>query len=333
MPGSIEETSPAPRPNVGVTGASGFVGGALVSQIAETGHSCTAAYRGSVPSGLPPQVRPVTAGDLSGQTDWSSFLRGLDVVIHAAARVHILNDRTGNPLTEYRRVNVEGTLALARQAAAAGVKRFVFLSTIKVNGEETAPGQAFRASDRPHPSDPYAISKLEAETGLVEMGAQRGMEVVIIRPPLVYGPGVKANFLSMMRWVDRGVPLPLGAVNNRRTLVALPNLVDLVLLCAQHRDAAGKVILAGDGEDLSTSDLLRRLYAIMGRSSRLISVPPDLLSALAGLLGKGEIARRLCGSLRMDVEETRRLLDWTPPVGVDEGLRQTVEYYRREQRL
>ncbi|RJG46604.1 NAD-dependent epimerase/dehydratase family protein [Mesorhizobium sp. DCY119] len=333
MPGSIEERSQVPRLSVGVTGASGFVGRALVRQIAETKNSCTAAYRGSAPSGLPPQVRPAIVGDLSRETDWSSFLQGLDVVIHAAARVHILNDRSGDPLTEYRRVNVEGTLALARQAAAAGVKRFVFLSTIKVNGEESAPGQAFRASDRPQPSDPYAISKLEAETGLVELGARQGMEIVIVRPPLVYGPGVKANFLNMMRWVDRGVPLPLGAVNNRRTLVALPNLVDLVLLCTQHPDAAGKVILAGDGEDLSTSDLLRRLYAIMGRSNRLISVPPGMLSALAGLLGKGEIARRLCGSLRMDVEETRRLLGWTPPVSVDEGLRQTVEYYRREQRL
>ncbi len=321
------------RPNVGVTGASGFVGRALVRQIAETGHSCTAAYRGPHPTGLPPQIRPVTVGDLSRETDWSSFLQGLDVVIHAAARVHVLNDRSGDPLTEYRRVNVEGTLALARQAAAAGVKRLVFLSTIKVNGEETAPGQAFRASDKPQPSDPYAISKLEAETALLELCAQQGMEVVIVRPPLVYGPGVKANFLSMMRWVDRGVPLPLGAVNNRRTLVALPNLVDLLLLCVQHPNATGKVILAGDGEDLSTSDLLRRLYAIMSRSNRLISVPPGVLSALAGLLGKGEITRRLCGSLCVDVEETRRLLGWMPPVSVDEGLRRTVEYYRQEQRL
>lgn len=320
-----------PRRSIGVTGASGFVGRALVMQIAETKNSCTSAYRGSPPSGLPPQVRSVTVGDLSRETDWSSFLQGLDVVLHAAARVHVLNDRSGDPLSEYRRVNVEGTLALARQAAAAGVKRFVFLSTIKVNGEETASEQAFRASDKPKPSDPYALSKLEAETGLVELGARQGMEVAIIRPPLVYGPGVKANFLSMMRWVDRGVPLPLGAVNNRRTLVALPNLIDLVLLCTHHPEAAGKVILAGDAEDLSTADLLGRLYAIMGRPNRLISVPPGLLSALAGTVGKGDIARRLCGSLCVDMDETCRLLGWTPPASVDEGLRLTVEYYRRQQ--
>jgi nucleoside-diphosphate-sugar epimerase len=331
MPPSPEEKPPVPSMKIGVTGASGFVGQALVRQIAESGYGCTAAYRGPAPSDLPPGVRPVTTGDLAGDTDWSPFLQSLDVVVHAAARVHILNDRSNDPLAEYRRVNVEGTLALARQAAAAGVRRFVFLSTIKVNGEETAPGQAFRASDRPLPSDPYAISKLEAETGLAEVGAMHGMEIVIVRPPLVYGPGVKANFLSMMRWVDLGVPLPLGAVNNRRTMVALPNLVDLVLLCTHHPAAAGKVILAGDGEDLSTSSLLARLYAVMDRPNRLVSVPPSLLSALARLVGKGEIVRRLCGSLCVDVDETRRLLGWMAPVSVDQGLRQTVEYYRKKQ--
>ena len=247
-------------------------------------------------------------------------------MIHTAARVHVMHDAATDPLSEYRRVNVQGTLHFARQAAAAGVKRFVFLSSIKVNGEATQVGQTFMADDAPAPQDPYGISKMEAEAGLREISAQTGMDVVIIRPPLVYGSGVKANFAAMMRWLSCGVPLPLGAItHNRRSLVALDNLVDLIVTCITHPAAANQTFLVSDGEDLSTTDLLRRMGQALGKPARLLPVPPALLKLGAALLGKPELAQRLCGSLQVDISKTRQLLGWCPPLSVDEGLRRAAK--------
>jgi nucleoside-diphosphate-sugar epimerase len=254
----------------------------------------------------------------------------VDIVVHCAARVHILNDQTADPLAEFRQVNVDGTLTLARQAAQAGVRRFVFLSSIKVNGEQSGDGLAFNADQRPAPSDPYGISKYEAEVGLRALARETGMEVVIIRPPLVYGPGVKANFLAMMRWLRRGVPLPLGGVTeNRRSFVFLDNLVDLIVTCIDHPAAANQTFLVSDDEDLSTAALLRRMAAALGRPARLIPMPAGLITLVAKLIGRPGIAQRLCGSLQVDIGKTKTLLCWSPPVSVDEGLRITAEHLRK----
>lgn len=269
----------------------------------------------------------VAVGDIDPHTDWRGALAGVDCVVHLAARVHVMHERAADPLAEFRKVNVDGSLALARQAVAAGVRRFIFVSSIKVNGEGTAPGRPFAADDALAPADAYGISKLEAERSLLALAAEAGMQMVIIRPVLVYGPGVKANFRSMMSWLSKGVPLPLGAIHNRRSLVALDNLVDLILTCMNHLAAAGQVFLVSDGEDLSTTELLRRMGAALGRPARLLPVPAAWLDGAARLLGKGAVAQRLCGSLQVDIEKTRRLLDWTPPVTVDAALRETARHF------
>jgi len=266
-------------------------------------------------------------GEIGGNNDWHFALVDVQAVVHCAARVHVMREKVRNPIDEFRRCNVLGTLNLASQAAEAGVQRFIFLSTIKVNGEQTATGQPFTAEDCPAPQDPYGISKWETEQGLLTLAEATGMEVVIIRPPLVYGPGVKANFLNMMRWLHKGIPLPLGAINNLRSFVACDNLVDLIVTCLDHPKAANQVFLAGDGEDLSTTELLHRLAMAMGRSPRLLPVSPKLLELTAGLLGKEHIAQRLCGNLQVDITNTRERLGWTPPVGVDQALRDTVAAY------
>jgi UDP-glucose 4-epimerase len=238
-----------------------------------------------------------------------------------------LREQTDEPLQAFRRVNVAGSLNLARQAAEAGVRRFVYLSSIKVNGQSTALDRPFTADDTPAPGDAYGISKYEAEQSLREVAEQAGLELVIVRPPLVYGPGVKANFLAMLRWLDRGIPLPFGAVDNRRSLVALDNLVDLIVTCVQHPAAPGRVWLVSDGEDLSTPMLLRRAATALGRRAHLLPVPPGLLHNFARLLGKADAVQRLCGSLSIDIGATRRLLGWSPPVGVDAALQRTARDY------
>jgi nucleoside-diphosphate-sugar epimerase len=310
--------------NILLTGASGFVGQAVLGRLLED-----KLYKATVALRSADSLNHCTAyvvGDFSNATDWSAALSNQQVVIHAAARAHIMKDEVADPLTEYRRVNVDGTLNLARQASVAGVRRFIFISSIKVNGEKTPLGQPFTAEDIPAPEDAYGISKWEAEQGLQQLASETGMEVVIIRPTLVYGPGVKGNFASMIKLLAKGLPLPLGAIHNHRTLVALDNLVDLIITCIDHPAAANQVFLAGDGQDLSTTELLRGVARAMGKPSRLIPVPASLLMLGATLIGKKAVAQRLLGSLQVDISKARDLLGWEPPVTVQEGLRRCFEY-------
>lgn len=274
---------------------------------------------------FPSRVEHFIVASMTADTSWRQALDGVDAVVHAAARVHVMSETVGDPLAEFRRVNVAGTLNLARQAASMGVKRFVFLSSIKANGESTQIGKPFCADDVAAPQDPYGISKLEAEQGLMELAAKTGMEVVVIRPPLVYGPGVKANFMRMMQWLQRGIPLPLGAIHNKRSLVALDNLVDLITTCLCHPAAANQVFLAGDGEDVSTTELLQRMGQALGKPTRLIPVPVSLLKVGASLLRRPDMAQRLCGYLQVDISKALLLLGWNPPITLDEGLRRAAQ--------
>jgi UDP-glucose 4-epimerase len=269
-------------------------------------------------------VQWVEFGDLADAQLRPDLLSGVDVVVHCAARVHVMDELHADPLAAFRAVNVNGTLNLARAAARAGTKRFVFLSSVKVHGESTLCWRPFTADAALCPVDSYAVSKIEAEIALMALAAETGLEVVIVRPPLVYGPGVKANFHSMMVWLDRGIPLPLGAIRNRRSLVALDNLVDLLMVCLDHPRAVGQAFLVSDGEDLSTTELLRRLGVALGKPARLVPVPAVLLSSAGALLGKRAVVERICGSLQVDIGKTRSLLGWSPPVSVDEALAMTA---------
>lgn len=307
-----------------VTGATGFVGRALCARLTASSAEVVPAVRSKY--GLPHEV---VVGNLNASTNWRPGLTGCDAVIHLAARVHVMDEAAQDPLPLYRDTNTEATLNLARQAADAGVKRFVFISSIKVNGEFTEVGRPFTSEDLPAPEDPYGVSKHEAEQLLRQIATETGMDVVIIRPPLVYGPGVKANFAAMMRWLGCGVPLPLAAVtDNRRSLVALDNLVDFIVTCLYHPAAANQTFLVSDGEDLSTAQLLKRMGAAMGQPARLFYVPLALLKLGATVLNKPEIYQRLCGSLRLDITKTRDVLGWTPPVTVEEGLRRAAAGFR-----
>ena len=315
-----------------VTGANGFVGERVLQKLlGMQGGGVVAGLRryGDLNDAIVCERRVL--GDLATASFSAAQLNGIDVVVHAAARVHVMQEAAHDPLGAFRAVNVAAALRLAEAAAAAGVRRFIFISSIKVNGEATLLGAPYTAEAQPAPADPYGISKLEAESGLRALAAATGLEVVIIRPPLVYGPGVKANFLSMMRWLYKGVPLPFGAIHNRRSLVALDNLVDLLVTCIDHPGAANQTFLVSDGEDLSTSELLRRMGVALGRPARLLPVPSRLLDVGAVMLGKTALAQRLCGSLQVDIGKTRELLNWTPPVSVDEALRKTAEYFLEHQ--
>jgi nucleoside-diphosphate-sugar epimerase len=309
-----------------VSGSNGFVGRALCAEAVARGLAVRGVTR--TPCDLPKGVENVVVGSMDAKADWRDTLMGCHAVAHLAARVHVMQEATADPLEEFRRINVQGTLNLARQAAAVGVQRFVFASSIKVNGESTQLGAPFTADEAPSPLDAYGVSKMEAEQGLREIALQTGMEVVVIRPPLVYGPGVKANFAAMMRWLKRGVPLPLGAIHNQRSLVALDNLVDLLVTCLTYPAAANQTFLVSDGEDVSTTELLRRMGQAMGRPARLIPVPASWLKLAAAMMGKRDVAQRLCGSLQVDIEKTRRLLGWSPPLSLDEGLKKAAEGLR-----
>ena len=307
-----------------VTGASGFVGSALVDELAQLGVAVRACYR--TDKTLPRvNVDLVSGIDLLSMNDLKPVLSGVSVIVHTAARVHVMQERSDNPLEAFRRMNVDATLRLARQAAAFGVKRFVYISSIKVNGEQTLPGQKFTADMTPNPSDAYGISKFEAENGLLSLAKETGIEVVIIRPPLVYGPGVKANFAKMMTWVPKGIPLPFGSIDkNCRSMVGLGNLVNLLILCTSHPKAANQVLLVSDDDDLSTAGLIRALGHALGRSAHLLPVPESFLSWGAKLLGMKGFADRLLGNLQVDITKTKELLDWHPPFTVAEELKKTV---------
>jgi nucleoside-diphosphate-sugar epimerase len=301
-----------------VTGGHGFVGHALLERLRAEGCDPLKVSR--------QELRPgeLAVGEIGLTTDWSKALLNCAVVIHLAARVHVMNDTEADPLNAFRAVNVDGTLNLARQAAVAGVKRFVFISSVKVNGESTPPRRAFTEADAPNPQDAYGQSKHEAEQGLRQLSTDTGMEVVIIRPPLVYGLGVKGNFADLMRVVQRGWPLPLGAVHNLRSLVALSNLVDFIVTCIPHPKASNQTFLVSDGQDLSTTELVRGMAQAAGVPIRLLPVPVWALRAGASLVGKEETVRRLCGNLQVDMSKARSLLGWVPPVSVEEGLRRAL---------
>lgn len=317
-----------------VTGASGFVGKAFCHEFADRinhpqSHQIFAAARSpSILADLPPSTRLIPITTLADLSLADSILNQIDCVVHLAARVHQMKDTAADPLAAFRAINTEATCDLARAAAQAGVKRFIYLSSIKVNGEQTAPGKPFTPDDLPTPTDPYAISKYEAELGLQRLAAETGMEVVIIRPPLVYGPGVKANFLTLMRSLYKGIPLPLGGIQNRRSLVALPNLVDLIITCLRHPAAANQIFLVSDNEDLSTPELLRRLAVALGTSARLIPLPASWLWLLATMVGQRALAQRLCSSLQVDIHKTQARLGWVPPISVNDALKATAHHWR-----
>lgn len=311
--------------NVLVTGATGFVGRALVDRLAPDPDFTVRAAVRNLKAGFHSSLVKVAAPHLESDGDWRGAVAGIDSVIHLAARVHVMTDDAADPLAEYRSVNVRGTLRLARQAADAGVRRFIFVSTVKVNGESTPVGRPFTEADPPAPSDPYGVSKAEAEDGLFDLAKLSSMEIVVVRPTLVYGPGVKANFLTMTRFLRRGLPLPLGGLDkNRRSLIGIDNLVDLLATSLRHPAAANQVFLASDGEDLSTTELLRRTADALGIRPALIPIPAGLLRTAAMLTGQAGVWQRLGGNLQVDITKARRLLGWEPPVTVDEGLRRAV---------
>ena len=314
-----------------VTGASGFVGTALLQRIGAEGWRARATSRHAVRA-WPAGVEGFQVADISDRPDWTSAVQGIDTVVHCAARVHVMRDGNADPLAAFRAVNCTGTLDLAKAAQRAGARRFVFVSSIKVNGESTSTDHPFTADQEANARDPYALSKYEAEQSLRSLAANTGMEVVIVRPPLVYGPGVRANFRSMMSWLHRGVPLPFGAIHNRRSLVAVGNLASLIVQCVSHPAAANQTFLASDGEDLSTTQLLMRLATALGTRARLIPVPPAWIERAASVAGRADVAQRLCGSLQVDISKARQLLDWAPPVSVAEGLSQAARHFLLEAR-
>jgi UDP-glucose 4-epimerase len=313
-----------------VSGATGFIGSAIVARLIASNVPVRRVVRNLV-CGLADAEDTVNIGDLGPSTEWNHALTGVSVVIHTSARVHVMTDGVTDSLGEFRQANVAGTLHLANQAASMGVKRFIFLSSIKVNGGQTLCGQRYTPNDIPQPSDPYGISKREAEDGLRRVAEMTGMEVVIIRPVLVYGPGVKGNFLSMMRWLYKGIPLPLGGIQNARSLVALDNLVDLVVCCLDHPEAANQTLLVSDREDLSTTDLLRRTACAMKVEAKLFSAPAFIIKTGASLLGQGDVGLRLFGSLQVDITKTISLLGWSPPFTVDHSLKATAQYFLSNQ--
>lgn len=300
-----------------ITGATGFVGTALRGDLDKRNMPYRAISRSDIPGFM-------TVPTLDHATDWKDALKGIDTVIHLSARVHVMNEKASDPLAAFRSVNVGGTMALARQAAESGVKTFVFISSIKVNGEVPPKGKRFTADDTPAPTDPYGISKLEAETALLELAKTTDMKVTIIRPPLVYGPGVKANFATVIRWVKNGIPLPLGDSKFPRSLVYVGNLTDLIITSAGNPAAANEIFLAGDGKDLTLVELLKAIATACNKPLRLYPVPAPLMRFIFNLFGRKLISQRLFMPMELDIEKTKTVLNWTPPFEIEEGLKQTV---------
>ena len=306
-----------------LTGGTGFLGGALLTTLVNDNVMVLGRQK---PLGL--SVSSFYQCEINADTDFSVALKNANVIIHCAARVHIMEDNSSSSLDEFRDVNTYGTLNLAQQAADSGVKRFIFISTIKVNGESTELGSPFKPDDFFIPTDPYGLSKYEAEIGLRVISEKTGMELVIIRPPLVYGPGVKSNFASMMKWVNSGVPLPLGGINcNKRSLVSIDNLVDLIVTCIKHPNAANQTFLVSDDDDVSTTQLLVNMAIALNVSNRLISIPSTWLTVVAKLSGKPSISQRLFGSLQVDISKTKELLNWQPPFSSDDSMKKTANTF------
>jgi len=306
-----------------ITGAGGFVGTALIRRLATDSRWTVRASSRTPPAAPPKKEEWVTAPDLAADADWRPLLAGVDVVVHLAARVHVMPSASvpaGSAADDYRRVNVLGTRRLAEQAVAAGVKRLVFLSSVKVHGE----AGHFREDSRMAPADAYGASKRDGEEALREIARQTGLEVVIVRPPLVYGPGVKANFQELLTAVQRGRILPLASISNRRSLVGVDNLVDLIAVCMEHPAAASEAFLVSDGEDLSTPEMVRRLAKATGTHARLVPLPVWALRAGAAAVGRSQAFDRLSGSLTVDISKARRLLGWSPTIALDEGLRRVA---------
>jgi nucleoside-diphosphate-sugar epimerase len=312
-----------------VTGADGFVGNTLCPLLAQAGYVIRAALRTDKP-GPAGAAERVVVGDIGGHTDWTQALRDVDMVVHLAARVHVMHD-AADAAGSYRETNAHGTQRLAAEAAHHDVRRFVYLSSVKVNGEETE-ARAYGAADVPHPLDPYGCSKWQAEQSLAEIAASTGMQTLVVRSPLVYGPGVRANFLRLLRWVDRERWLPFGGIHNQRSLVSVWNLCDLLSHLLDSPTASGHTWMVSDGQDISTPDLVRRIASAMGRRARLVPVPAPLLRLAGALLGQKAEVRRLCGSLTVDIAPTRERLGWSPPLSMDEALARTVGWYLSRER-
>ncbi|MBE8233480.1 MAG: SDR family oxidoreductase [Endozoicomonadaceae bacterium] len=306
-----------------ITGFSGFVGALLFDKLDKLNPTCIGRVR---PKAI--DCNNFISYDLFSRRNITAQLNDIETVIHCAGRAHVMNDSSSDPLEKFREVNTYGTLNLAQQAADAGVKRFIFISTIKVNGESSELGNPFKPSDKYVPTDPYGLSKYEAEVGLRKIAIKTGMEVVIIRPPLVYGPGVKANFASMMKWVNKGLPLPLGAIKqNKRSLVSVDNLVDLIVTCVDHPNAGNQTFLVSDDEDISTTSLLENMAKALNIPNRLIPVPASWFVFASKLIGKPSISQRLCGSLQVDISKTQELLNWTPPYSCAECMKKSADAF------
>jgi len=316
--------------NILLTGGEGFVGRSLLQRLLleNTWNVCAVTRRKSPL--FPPEVTVVKIDDLSGNVRWDEIIVDIDVVVHTAGRVHIMKDQHTDPLSEYRRVNVAGTLGLARHAAISGVKRFVFLSSIKVYGECSEKGAPFSENDNVNPIDPYSLSKYEAEAGLLALADEYDMEVVIIRPPLVYGPGVKANFLSLMKLLYYRIPLPLAKVNSLRSFVAIDNLVDFIVLCMTHRSAGNEIFLVSDGRDVSVPELMVILGEAMNKPARLFHFPVIGLKILALVLGQKKAMQRVLGTLQLDVQKAKKLLNWVPPVKLETSLKGAAGEFLRK---
>jgi nucleoside-diphosphate-sugar epimerase len=308
-----------------ITGANGFVGKPLCAELLRRGHTTRAAVRSSAT--VQEGEQAIVVGDISGATDWTHALRDVDVVMHLAARVHVMKDTAADPLTEFLKVNLHGTVNFARQAARAGVKRLVYVSSIKVNGERTTGKQSFTEADTPAPQDFYGVTKWQAEQALLRIAQETGLEIVIVRPPLVYGPGVKGNFISLLKAIDKGMPLPLAGANNMRSLIYAGNLVDALIVCATHPSAAGQTYLVSDGEAVSTAALVDKITRALGRSNRSFYFPPGLLRAVAALSGRSHQVEKLFGSLLVSDSKIRSELGWAPPYSLEQGLRATADWY------